>query len=54
MYERIVALAKEKDVDAIHPGYGFLSENPALAARLRAGRHHLRRPQRRAARTARR
>jgi pyruvate carboxylase len=28
--EGIVALAKEKDVDAIHPGYGFLSENPAL------------------------
>src|SRR6266567_2920972 len=27
----IVALAKAKDVDAIHPGYGFLSENPALA-----------------------
>src|SRR5712672_1930856 len=26
----IVSLAKEKDVDAIHPGYGFLSENPAL------------------------
>src|SRR3974377_807805 len=26
----IVALAKEKDVNAIHPGYGFLSENPAL------------------------
>src|ERR1043165_9832666 len=26
----IVALAKEKQVDAIHPGYGFLSENPAL------------------------
>src|SRR5713226_4243088 len=26
----IVALAKEKDVDAIHPGYGFLSVNPAL------------------------
>ncbi len=29
--EGIVELAKEKGVDAIHPGYGFLSENPALA-----------------------
>ncbi|MEP7366039.1 MAG: biotin carboxylase N-terminal domain-containing protein, partial [Acidobacteriota bacterium] len=28
--ENIVALAREKEVDAIHPGYGFLSENPAL------------------------
>ncbi len=27
----IVALAKEKDVDLIHPGYGFLSENAQFA-----------------------
>lgn len=28
--ENIVAIAAERGVDAIHPGYGFLSENPAL------------------------
>src|SRR5215204_3186426 len=27
----IVSLAKEKDVDLIHPGYGFLSENADFA-----------------------
>lgn len=27
----IIRIAKEAGVDAIHPGYGFLSENPALA-----------------------
>src|SRR5215472_19103584 len=26
----IIELARESHVDAIHPGYGFLSENPAL------------------------
>jgi pyruvate carboxylase len=29
--ESIVGLAATRGIDAIHPGYGFLSENPALA-----------------------
>ncbi len=29
--ESILGLAKDKGVDAIHPGYGFLAENPDLA-----------------------
>jgi pyruvate carboxylase len=36
--DSIVATAKAKGVDAIHPGYGFLSENPEFArACARAG-----------------
>ncbi len=29
--EKIIAIAKKYNVDAIHPGYGFLSENAAFA-----------------------
>jgi pyruvate carboxylase len=32
--DEIIALAREKEVDAIHPGYGFLSENPEFAERV--------------------
>src|SRR5437667_1898142 len=28
--EEIIRTARAADVDAIHPGYGFLAENPAL------------------------
>jgi len=31
--EQMIATAKETDCDAIHPGYGFLSENAQLARR---------------------
>lgn len=33
--EEIIRVAKENDVDAIHPGYGFLSENVQFARRCR-------------------
>ncbi|NLJ79037.1 MAG: pyruvate carboxylase, partial [Tissierellia bacterium] len=29
--DEIISLALKKDVDAIHPGYGFLAENPEFA-----------------------
>ena len=31
--EGIIAIAKDADADAIHPGYGFLSENVEFARR---------------------
>jgi len=37
--EKIIGVARYADCDAIHPGYGFLAENPALArACVDAGR----------------
>ncbi|MEX2595378.1 MAG: acetyl-CoA carboxylase biotin carboxylase subunit [Salibacteraceae bacterium] len=35
-FEKIIKVAKEAGVDGIHPGYGFLSENPKFARRLEA------------------
>ena len=40
----IVRIARAAHVDAIHPGYGFLSENPAVRRSVRRGRLDLRRP----------
>ncbi|MCB0313096.1 MAG: acetyl-CoA carboxylase biotin carboxylase subunit, partial [Calditrichaeota bacterium] len=33
--EKIIAAAQERQCDAIHPGYGFLSENAGFARRCR-------------------
>lgn len=35
MQDKIIAVCKDLNVDAIHPGYGFLSENAAFAERLK-------------------
>ena len=32
--DKLVKVCKDHQVDAVHPGYGFLSENPAFARRL--------------------
>ena len=33
--DKIIALCKEMEVDAIHPGYGFLSENAVFARKVK-------------------
>ena len=42
--EQIIAAAVSRGCDAIHPGYGFLSEQPHFARALRRGGAHVRRP----------
>ena len=42
--DALVRAAQASGADALHPGYGFLSENPALARGLCAGRHRVGRP----------
>ena len=48
----IIAIARQNEVDAIHPGYGFLSENPSLARACAAAGIIFCRPAARGARTA--
>ena len=39
--DRIITAARETGCDAIHPGYGFLSENADFADACEKGGHHL-------------
>ena len=40
--DAILAAAKESGAEAIHPGYGFLSENAGIRRSLRGGKNRIR------------
>jgi propionyl-CoA carboxylase alpha chain len=43
--DRIVDACRQTGAQAVHPGYGFLSEREAFPQALAAGRRHLHRPE---------
>ena len=45
IFRRIISAAEITNVDAIHPGYGFLSENAEFAEVCEASRHQVHRAQ---------